>query len=436
MSEDNKNEDQKYNLYTEHIVPEKSKKIKQLAKKGGTVLGTAVIFGLIAGLVMIIVYRTGSRLTEDETSRQGIVLEGDETTGEASGENNTSHEDVTIKPAETTTESPTSETQLVWDESVLAGLNDISGMYGSLKNVVNRVGMSSVTVTVSNDGVDWFNSSYQSVSDDYGIIIAADTDSYYILTDYSLVMGAQQIAVTFANGMAGVGTLMAGDSTTGMAVVRTPIIQSELIRVASLGDSGAVGQGDIVVAVGKLYGFVSSMGYGIATGINNTITDTDSFFSLINTDIAGTETSSGIIANLNGEIIGVVTTGYNTGSSNLITAYSISDIKNLIQNLCNGKASAYLGIKGQEVTEAIKNSSGVPEGIYVAAVESGSPAYAAGIQTGDVIALINGRSVRTAQQFEDRMTECKPGDTVSVSIRRKGRDSYKEIEFNITLGVE
>ena len=54
--QNNSNEEKKYNLYTEHIMPEKGKKVKKLAKKTAFVVAMAVVFGLIAGLVMIIVY--------------------------------------------------------------------------------------------------------------------------------------------------------------------------------------------------------------------------------------------------------------------------------------------------------------------------------------------------------------------------------------------
>ena len=59
--QNNSNEEKKYNLYTEHIMPEKGKKVKKLAKKTACVVSMAVVFGLIACLVMIIVYRSGAR---------------------------------------------------------------------------------------------------------------------------------------------------------------------------------------------------------------------------------------------------------------------------------------------------------------------------------------------------------------------------------------
>jgi S1-C subfamily serine protease len=197
-----------------------------------------------------------------------------------------------------------------------------------------------------------------------------------------------------------------------------------------------VRQGDILIAVGKLYGFAGSMGYGMATGVNNSINDTDSCYRLINTDITGTESSSGVLANINGKVVGIVTTSYNSGSTNLVTAYAVSDIIDLVERLCNGRTTGYFGIRGQEVTDEIKQSNGIPAGIYVSVVETNSPAYSVGIQTGDVICGINSKPVTTMKEFMDILGKYDAGDSLNVKIKRKGRDMYKEIEFNLMLGVE
>ena len=72
--QNNSNEEKKYNLYTEHIMPEKGKKVKKLAKKTAFVVAMAVVFGLIAGLVMIIVYRTGAGYIKPDTTTASEII--------------------------------------------------------------------------------------------------------------------------------------------------------------------------------------------------------------------------------------------------------------------------------------------------------------------------------------------------------------------------
>ncbi len=427
-------EDKEYDLYTEHIVKEPWKKVKRYLKKALVILLMAVFFGLVAGLVMLLVYKTGNKYIEEPPTRPTITLSGEEeTTTEETTTDNSETESITVPPVEVPTNPTEAPTEEEPDDEFLM---DYSKYYESLKKVAGKVNSSMVTVTASKENVDWFNSTYQNISEEYGLVVAAGENGYYILTDYSLVKNTNNLVVTYPDGGKDMATLMAGDITTNLAVLKTGSVNNTSVNVASLSDSAMVRQGDILIAVGKLYGFAGSMGYGMATGVNNSINDTDSCYRLINTDITGTESSSGVLANINGKVVGIVTTSYNSGSTNLVTAYAVSDIIDLVERLCNGRTTGYFGIRGQEVTDEIKQSNGIPSGIYVSVVETNSPAYSIGIQTGDVICGINSKPVTNMKEFMDILAKYDSGDSLNVTIKRKGRDMYKEIEFNLMLGVE
>ena len=102
----------------------------------------------------------------------------------------------------------------------------------------------------------------------------------------------------------------------------------------------------------------------------------------------------------------------------------------------NGHKSSYLGVRGQEATEALYGESSIPKGIYITSVEINSPAYFAGMQPGDIITAIDNNSVVTMDQFMEALYAEAEGDTVEIKAKRKGREQYKEIVFNLTLGVE
>ena len=55
---ENKDNDLDYDLYTEHIVPENGRKFRRFARNAFVVIGMAVLFGAVAGLVMLLVYKT------------------------------------------------------------------------------------------------------------------------------------------------------------------------------------------------------------------------------------------------------------------------------------------------------------------------------------------------------------------------------------------
>ena len=421
---DKKNDN--YDLYTEHIVKEPWKNSKRILKKGASLVAMAVFFGLVAGLVMIIVYKTGKNYLDDNKAAMNEITPS--TDGSESKE--TDPEDTTVPPIEEiTTEIPS--TVPIDNEK----LNDYMGYYKALKSVADKAGLSVVTVTAAKQGVDFFNSTYQNIADEYGIVISSDSTGYYILTEYSLVKNSENIQVTYYDKTVDTAEFVAGDTTTDMAVIKTGSLNTAVVPV-QFGNSDAVLKGDLLVATGKLYGFNGTIGYGIATGVNNPVNDTDSIYRLINTDISGTATSNGVILNLHGEVVGIITMAYNSDNTNFITAYAINDVRNLMQNLVNKKSMPYLGIKGQTVTDEIAATNKIPKGIYISAVETNSPAYKSGIQSGDVITQINGTEINNMESFMMQLEKNNPGDNVNVTIKRRGREDYKEIEFNLVLGVK
>ncbi len=421
---DKKNDN--YDLYTEHIVKEPWKNSKRILKKVASLVAMAVFFGLVAGLVMIIVYKTGKNYLDDNKAAMNETTPS--TDGSESKE--TDPEDTTVPPIEEiTTEIPS--TVPIDNEK----LNDYMGYYKALKSVADKAGLSVVTVTAAKQGVDFFNSTYQNIADEYGIVISSGSTGYYILTEYSLVKNSENIQVTYYDKTVDTAEFVAGDTTTDMAVIKTGSLNTAVVPV-QFGNSDAVLKGDLLVATGKLYGFNGTIGYGIATGVNNSVNDTDSIYRLINTDISGTATSNGVILNLHGEVVGIITMAYNSDNTNFITAYAINDVRNLMQNLVNKKSMPYLGIKGQTVTDEIAATNKIPKGIYISAVETNSPAYKSGIQSGDVITQINGTEINNMESFMMQLEKNNPGDNVNVTIKRRGREDYKEIEFNLVLGVE
>ena len=386
----------------------------------------AVFFGLVAGLVMIIVYKTGKNYLDDNK----VAMNETASSTDGSESKETDPEDTTVPPIEEiTTEIPS--TVPIDNEK----LNDYMGYYKALKSVADKAGLSVVTVTAAKQGVDFFNSTYQNIADEYGIVISSDSTGYYILTEYSLVKNSENIQVTYYDKTVDTAEFVAGDTTTDMAVIKTGSLNTTVVPV-QFGNSDAVLKGDLLVATGKLYGFNGTIGYGIATGVNNSVNDTDSIYRLINTDISGTATSNGVILNLHGEVVGIITMAYNSDNTNFITAYAINDVRNLMQNLVNKKRMPYLGIKGQTVTDEIAATNKIPKGIYISAVETNSPAYKSGIQSGDVITQINGTGINNMESLMIQLEKSNPGDNVNVTIKRRGREDYKEIEFNLVLGVE
>ena len=79
--------------------------------------------------------------------------------------------------------------------------------------------------------------------------------------------------------------------------------------------------------------------------------------------------------------------------------------------------------------------SGIPEGIYVGTVVSGSPVYNSGIQTGDIIKALNGQEITNINSYIKFLNELSIGNDIVITVmRNNGKDEYKELNFNIKIG--
>ena len=430
MAEQNNESKEEYDLYTEHIVPDKSRKFKKFIKKIIGTVGVAVLFGIIAGLIMIIVYRFANGYIGDDDKREteDITL--------ATREVAESTEDVTTPMEETEPVSVEHETQPVEEEETISDdvseiVEGVRDFNSALKSIVADVQTSMTDITVV-----FKNSDYQASDSLDGLIVAADTNSYYILSSYISGIEDAELDVTYADQTGVSAEYVYGDTELGLAVIKTKIADGGNAKVAVLGNSDTVAMGDGIVAVGDIYGTGMGVNYGMITDIGSTILLTDAEYATIGTGVLAGEKSGGVICNLDGEIVGLITSGHNIGSDSLVRAYAVNSIYNTIENLVNAKGHAYIGIQGQSTTDKMKADYGLPKGVYVTAVEVNSPSYNAGIQTGDVITAVGDAKINDMSDYMEAITELADEKTVDITVKRRNKDEYKEIVFKAELGVQ
>ena len=134
-------------------------------------------------------------------------------------------------------------------------------------------------------------------------------------------------------------------------------------------------------------------------------------------------------------MIGWVTDVYDEESaSGLTIAMAISDYKSILEKMSNGQPVPYLGIRGQEVSEA-KALEGVPMGLYVTECIPEGPAYDAGIQNGDIIVGVGGQDIFTMKDYQNQVELLTSGTVVTVVVQRRGIDEYKELEYQVSVGA-
>ena len=191
-----------------------------------------------------------------------------------------------------------------------------------------------------------------------------------------------------------------------------------------------------VVALGRPMGTNGSLGYGIITSSASESAASDTTYRILQTNIVGSQNAGGVLFNLQGQVIGIITNGKSaTDMKNMVCAYGITELKRHIEKMSNGEKFAYLGLKGVDVTEEANSELGVPYGAYIKEVEMDSPAMLAGIQQGDVITGFGERMIISFDEYTNSLLSMKPGDSVELTIMRQSQQEYKEMKFDITLTV-
>ena len=275
-----------------------------------------------------------------------------------------------------------------------------------------------------------------------GMIVADNGQELLILAGELPVKDAKIIRVTFFGDSQCDATLKRRDAGLGLCVyaVQRKNIADDVwaqIETATLGGSKVVSEGDTVIAVGKLYGCDTIAGYGVIESGENYLDKADGQYQTIYTDVAGDISGSGVLVNIRGEVIGIINTSVRTDDqTNKISGYGISDIKDVIELLSNGKNVPYLGVSGVEVSSEMQGQ-GIPQGVYVKEVDAGSPAMAAGIQSGDIITNIADTDIINLLGYHNTLMKQNVGDKILVRGKRQGTGGeYVDIDFGVTVGYK
>lgn len=292
-----------------------------------------------------------------------------------------------------------------------------------------------------------------------GVIVNKNESELLIATNNHVVEGASQLSVGFVDQSSVEAQVKGTDVDNDLAVVAVQLsdIPAETLsqlKIATIGDSDELELGQPVVAIGNALGYGQSVTTGVVSALNRDLSLTDesgtaiTSTGLIQTDAAiNPGNSGGALLNMAGELIGIneaKTSSSGSGGSvdNIGFAIPIDKAEDSLKELMNlptrekvdPSEASYLGIEGETITQDITQLYGIPTGVGVVAVEQGSPAEKAGIQQGDVITQFDGRAVANQQQLSDTLQYYKAGKTVDVTLQRADNGQYAGQTVSVTLG--
>ena len=316
-------------------------------------------------------------------------------------------------------------------------LQEYRQLYRDLMQVADETEHALVQVIGITSEIDYFNQNYENQRRISGLTVARTEEDLFILTEYRVVDQVERIQVVFCDGSMTDATFQKADPNTGLAIIKVPLdtIRKETreeIAVAALGSSYTVQRGDPVLAVGSPLGFMDSVSVGIVTSNGTRAPVADTEYTLLNTDIEGSSDGSGVLIDLDGKIVGVISGSLRSNNA-CITGLAISQLKEIIEKLSNNESLNYVGIFGQDVTKDITERTGIPRGVLVTGTEEDSPAMLAGIKEYDVIVKIGDQSVSTLRDYYKMLRSLEPDEPVQFTAMRKGTQGYAEVTFEVTV---
>ena len=286
-----------------------------------------------------------------------------------------------------------------------------------------------------------------------GTIIAQNSSELLILTSYHVVKDAASISVMFINDDSADGYIKSVDKEKDIAIAAVSLdsISAETrntIKIAALSNRKVeVGEG--VIVIGNALGYGISVTTGIVSAVDREITVDGTTIRTIQTDAAiNSGNSGGCMLNSNGEIIGINEAKISLDNvEGMCYAIPIAENLDLIQNLLNAEenysdeltetntsdSSAYLGIRGRDITSDIANAYNMPQGIYVSSTIRGSGASEAGLKCGDIIVGIDDVVVLTMSELQEEIKKHNAGDIVTLVVNRKNNNSYSSVTIDVTL---
>ncbi len=272
-----------------------------------------------------------------------------------------------------------------------------------------------------------------------GVIISSDG---YIVTNNHVIDRASKIKVILNDKREYDAELVGKDRNTDLALIR---IDEKNLPFAIVGNSDEVKVGQWVLAVGNPYNLTSTVTAGIVSAKGrglNLLRDPHNpetqyaIEAYIQTDAAvNPGNSGGALVATDGKLVGI--NAAIQSESGQFAGYSFAIPSNLMKKVVDdilkyGEVQrGLLGVQIQDVSNELADKEGLKDvkGVFISKVNEKSAAEAAGLKDKDVIVAIDGESVNSTNELQEKIGKKSPGNKVKVNIVRNG----KPMDFEVVL---
>lgn len=288
-----------------------------------------------------------------------------------------------------------------------------------------------------------------------GFIIAENDEELLIATNYHVIEGASSLSVCFTVDDVEEELLIVEAAEKGsepqydlaVVAVQQSDIPEELrgrITAAPLGSSEGMLVGEPAIAIGNALGYGQSVTLGIISAKDRELTIDGNTNTYLQTDAAiNFGNSGGALFNVDGQVVGINSAkAAASDTEGMGYAIPIDDAKPVLEDLMNRRTRqkvdesdrGYLGIYAQDISAEARNLYSIPNGVYIAEVERGSAAEAAGLKGGDILSRLDGSSVTSTERLSELLEYFKAGEVIEAEILVADGGSYEAHSVELTFG--
>jgi serine protease Do len=266
-----------------------------------------------------------------------------------------------------------------------------------------------------------------------GVIVRADG---LVVTSHHVIQDAEQIRVVLSDRREFDANVVMSDERSDLAVLRVES-KGEVFPFVPLKDSDEAQVGDLVLAIGNPFGVGQTVTSGIISALTHKAIGAGDLGYFIQTDAAiNPGNSGGALVTMDGKLIGINAAIYSRDGGNMGIGFAVPSnmVRVLMGAVAQGKKRVthpWVGIDGQEVSQSIALSLGMPQpmGYLIKNIHPASPAGKAGVKPGDAIISINGRAIEDPQAFRYRIAELPIGSEAEFGLLRNGQKSSVRVSM-------
>lgn len=299
----------------------------------------------------------------------------------------------------------------------------------SATEAYNKVAPAAVVVSTKSVTQGYFMNTQEVEGIGSGFII---NEEGYILTNYHVIQGAQEISVTLSNDVTTTAQVVNYDENQDVAMIKITDESVEIPATVELGDSDALQPGEEVIAIGTPLSteLSSTVTKGIISATSRSVAvESGVTMNLLQTDAAiNAGNSGGPLVNTKGEVVGINSSKISGEAVEGIGfSIPINDIKDKIESL--SKPILNLGISVRTIDESLSKQLNMEQGLYIVEVTEFSSAEKAGLKAGDIIVKADGTRITTFDEFKEIKNAKEEGDDISLEVVRNGESKT----INVTL---